>query len=60
MFKEPAFSFNDLCYCFVCVRVCVLSIFIFSVLYELFSSTNFGFVCSSFSSYFRFRVRLST
>ena len=55
MFKEPAFSFNDLCYCFSCV--CVLSAFISSDLYEFFSSTNF---CSSFSSYFRCRVRLST
>ena len=47
MFKEPAFNFNDLCYCFVCMPVCVLSIFISSVLYEFFSFTNFGFVCSS-------------
>ena len=53
LLKEPAFSFIDLCYCFLCFYFISTLIFMISFLL-----LTLGFVCSSFSSSFRCKVRL--
>ena len=47
LFKEPALSFIDLFYCFLCLYF----IYFCSDLYDFFPSTNFGFCLFSFSSW---------
>ena len=54
LLKEPTFSFIDLCYCFLRFYF----IYFCSDLYDFFPSTDLGFLCSSFSSCFRCKVRL--
>ena len=51
-------SYNPLYMCIVC---CNFSFFIYFCLelYKFFPSTNYGFLCSSFSHCFRCKVRLS-
>ena len=54
LFKEPAFRLTDFCYCFLgfyFIYFCLIFMIYFLLL-------TLGFVCSSFSSCFRYRNRL--
>ena len=52
LFKETVPSFTEF-FCF-----CLHFIYLCSDIYDFFPSTNVGFVCFSFSSSFRYKVRL--
>ena len=54
LLKEPAFSFIDLCHCFLCFYF----IYFCSDLDVFFLLLTLGFVCLSFCSSFRCNVRL--
>ena len=54
LFKEPAFSFTDACDCFLCLYF----VHFYSDLHDFSFLLTLGFTYSSFSNWFRYKVRL--